>query len=337
MSRAMWAWARPIGGAAIIAVLVWRLGTGPILHGLRTVDGWSLLAAAAITLVTSVFSAWRWSIVARGLGVGVPLAAATGAYYRSQFLNTALPCGVLGDVHRGLRHGREVGDVGRGLRAVVWERGAGQAVQVALTLAVLLVLPSPVRGSMPVVVPAVAAGLAAAVLVLRALPRQGRSRWARGLRAAGADIRHGLLARRAWPGVVLASIVVVCGHAATFLIAARTAGSTASVAQLLPLTLLVLLAMALPTNVGGWGPREGVAAVVFGAAGLGADQGVATATVYGVLVLVASLPGAVVLAADSLRRRRQRPERPVVPAPQRSQWPQPDDAGPRVPVGAAHG
>jgi hypothetical protein len=43
---------------------------------------------------------------------------------------------------------------------------------------------------------------------------------------------------------------------------------------------------------------------VFGAAGLGAGQGVATAVVYGVMVLVASLPGAIVLVAVWLRRDR---------------------------------
>ena len=61
----------------------------------------------------------------------------------------------------------------------------------------------------------------------------------------------------------------------------------------MPLALLALLAMALPLNVGGFGPREGVAAWAFGAAGLTASQGVATAVVYGALVLVSSLPGAV--------------------------------------------
>jgi glycosyltransferase 2 family protein len=55
-------------------------------------------------------------------------------------------------------------------------------------------------------------------------------------------------------------------------------------------------AAALP-NVGGWGPREGVTAWAFAAAGLGASLGVATAVVYGVMVFVASLPGAVVLVA----------------------------------------
>ena len=63
---------------------------------------------------------------------------------------------------------------------------------------------------------------------------------------------------------------------------------------MLPLALLVLLTMVLP-SVGGWGPREGMTAWVFAAAGLGAEQGVATAVVYGVLSFVAALPGAALL------------------------------------------
>ncbi len=83
--------------------------------------------------------------------------------------------------------------------------------------------------------------------------------------------------------------------------AARTAGSTAPLTLLLPLTLLALLAMGVPANVAGFGPREGVAAWAFAAAGLTAAEGVATATVYGALVLVASLPGAAVLLARRVR------------------------------------
>jgi hypothetical protein len=43
---------------------------------------------------------------------------------------------------------------------------------------------------------------------------------------------------------------------------------------------------------------------VFGAAGLGAGLGVATAVVYGVMALVASLPGMLVLAGIRLPRAR---------------------------------
>ena len=296
-SRARWGWVRPVGGAGILAVLVWRLGAGPFVDALRRIDGWSLAAAVGIAALTTVCCAWRWSLVARGLGVAVPLRAAVPAYYRSQFLNTTLPGGVVGDVHRAVRHGRDVGDRSRGLRAVAWERSAGQVVLIVLAMTVLLVLPSPVRSSMPVATAAIVVGAVGVVLLGRALPRREASWWRSVARAATADVRAGLLARRAWPLIVLASVVAVAGHVATFVIAARTAGSTATPARMLPLALLVLLAMGIPLNIAGWGPREGAAAWVFAAAGLGADLGVATAVVYGVLVFVASLPGAVVLVA----------------------------------------
>ena len=60
--------------------------------------------------------------------------------------------------------------------------------------------------------------------------------------------------------------------------------------QLLPLAFISIMAMVLP-NIGGWGPREGVTAWAFSAAGLGAGPGAATAVAYGVMVLAASLPG----------------------------------------------
>jgi hypothetical protein len=57
--------------------------------------------------------------------------------------------------------------------------------------------------------------------------------------------------------------------------------------------------MVLP-SIAGWGPREGATAWVFSAAGLGAGAGIATSVVYGVMALVASLPGALVLVGASL-------------------------------------
>ena len=294
--RAVWWWTRLAVAAGTFAVLVWRVGTGPFLDGLRTVDGTALAAASGIAVVTTVCCAWRWRIVARGLGVELPVGTAVAAYYRSLFLNVTLPGGVVGDVHRGISHGRETSDVGRGLRAVAWERTAGQVVQVALTVAVLLVVASPVRPVIPLValvLLAAAAGLAWAVLAA-----DGRSRW---LTLAVGELRGGLLARRAWPAVALASALVVAGHALTFLIAARAAGVTAPPSEILPLALLVLAAGALP-NVGGWGPREGVTAWTFAGAGLGAQLGVATAVAYGVMVFVASSPGAAVLLSDWIRR-----------------------------------
>jgi uncharacterized membrane protein YbhN (UPF0104 family) len=293
---------RLFAGAAVLAVVGWRVGGGPFLAGLRSITGWSLAAATGIGLVTTTCGATRWRVVARGLGVEIPLATAVAAYYRSQFLNTVLPGGVVGDVHRGVRQGRDSGGVGNGLRAVGWERVAGQAVQVAAAIVVLLTFPSPVRSWAPVAV-AVAVGVGAAVYVVAALTARALPRVRRVL---ASDVRAALLSRRNWPTIVAVSAIAVVGHAATFLLAAHVVGSAASAATMLPLTFVVLLAMAVPLNVGGWGPREGVAAWVFASAGLGATQGVATATVYGVLAFAACLPGLAVLVNDWVRAASRR-------------------------------
>lgn len=303
-------WARPAVSAAALAAVIWRLGSGPFLEGIRALDARDLLAAVAIFFITTACCAWRWKIVARGLGLRLSLPAAVAAYYRCLFLNLTLPSGVAGDVHRGVSHGRDVHDVGRALRAVVWERTAGQVVQVMLTISVLLVLPSPVRASMPLVAGALVAAAVAVVLIDRVQTGRGSSRWERARDAAVAGIRAGLLQRNALPGVVLTTIVAFFGYAVIFLIAARTAGVTAPVSRLLPLALLAILAMVLP-SIAGWGPREGATAWVFSAAGLGADRGAATAVAYGVMVLAASLPGAFVLVVGWLPRWRASTRRRV--------------------------
>lgn len=287
-----------VAGAVILGALLWHLGTGVLLDGLRRIDATTLVLSLVIGAVTTVLSAWRWALVARGLRIELPLGAAVADYYRALFLNAALPGGVLGDVHRAVRHGKNAGDLGRGVRTVVLERVAGQIALAVVGGAVLLTLPSPVRAEVRSFAPLVALAVVGAFAVVLAL-RMNRapSRRGRALRATLAEAREGLFSRRNGPGVALSSLLILAGHLAMFVLAARVAGSGASVAVLLPLAVLALLAMGIPLNVGGFGPREGATAWAFGAAGLGASSGVAVAVVYGVLSFVAALPGAAVLVA----------------------------------------
>ncbi len=301
--RSIFRWGRPALAAVVLLAVGWRLGSGPFLDGVRALDGRVLVAAAAIFLVTTVCFAWRWKTVADGLGVRLSLAEAVTAYYRCLFLNLTLPGGVAGDVHRGVRHGRDAGDLGHAMRAVVWERGGGQVIQMLLTILVLFLLPSPVRSSMPFVALAMAATAVVVFVVVRVQTGRGHSRWARAWRTAVADIRGCLLSKGALPVIVLATTVAVIGHVLTFLIVARAVGVTAPVARLVPLAFLSIMAMALP-NIGGWGPREGVTAWAFSAAGLSPAAGAATAVAYGIVVLAASLPGGVVLLLEGRSRRR---------------------------------
>jgi hypothetical protein len=172
---------------------------------------------------------------------------------------------------------------------------------------VLLTLPSPVRPALPYVLAGVAgvtcvAGCAA--LVARHTDRRGRSRLTRAARAVADDLRHGILAPHVWPQLALASVLVVAGHTATFVIAARVAGSTAPLGELLVLLMVVQTAAVIPLSIGGWGLREGVAAWAFAVAGFGAATGITIVTLYAVLMLAAVAPGAGLLLGDAVRRRR---------------------------------
>jgi uncharacterized membrane protein YbhN (UPF0104 family) len=295
---------RLAAGVTVLWLLGRQVGAAPFKDGLRAVTWPAVVAAVALTALTTVCSAWRWRVVARALGVGIGLPDAVCAYYRSLFLNSVLPGGVAGDVHRAVTHGRRAGDVVRGLRAVAWERLCGQVIQALVTAVVLLTLPSPVRPAVPYVLAGVAGVAGCAALAVRGATRHGRSRLTRTARAVSGDLRHGLLAPDVWPRLTLASLLVVAGHTATFVIAARAAGSTAPLGELLALLMVVQTVLVIPLSIGGWGLREGAAAWVFGAAGLGAATGVTIATLYAVLMLAAVSPGAGLLLRDAVRRRR---------------------------------
>jgi uncharacterized membrane protein YbhN (UPF0104 family) len=295
---------RLAAGVTVLWFLARQVGAAPFKDGLHAVTWQAVMAAVTLTVLTTVCSAWRWRVVARALGVDIGLPGAVYAYYRSLFLNSVLVGGVLGDVHRAVTHGRRAGDVSGGLRAVAWERLCGQVIQTVVTAVVLLILPSPVRPVLPYVLVGVAGIAGCAALVVRGTARRGRSRPARAARAVSADLRYGLLAPDVWPRVALASVLVFAGHTATFVIAARAAGSTAPLGELLALLMVVQTAMVIPLSIGGWGLREGAAAWVFGAAGLGAATGVTVATLYAVLMLAAVAPGAGLLLGDAVRRYR---------------------------------
>jgi glycosyltransferase 2 family protein len=313
MSAKAWRRWRVALGTALPLLLVWRVGAGPFLTALRGLDPGLLLVGLLLGAVVTASCAWRWRLVARAVGIPLSLPAAASAYYRAQFLNTVLPGGVLGDVERGLRHGAQVTDTARAVRAVVWERFSGQAVQVGLTVVLLTVLPSPLGSMVPTVgVPAVLAAVAVAGAVWLGVGRLGVGRLGVNRRGPLRAEALAVLGRRTLPGVVGSSLLATTGHVVTFVLAARAVGVAASVEVLVPLALLVLVAMVVPIGLGGWGPREGMAAWAFAAAGLDAGQGVATALVFGVLGVVAGLPGLVLLVVGGDAANRS--PRSVAPA-----------------------
>ena len=175
------------------------------------------------------------------------------------------PAGSSATCTAGVRHGRDAGDAGRGAAAVVLgaarrpgragrPRGGGAA-----------------RAARRRCGASVPAGAPLPAVVLRAGGRAG------GCAGRGARVRRGpvgcgrrpttsacgLLARRAWPGVVLASCVAWPGTSRRSSSPPAPSASTASPASCCRWPCSCWSPMGVPLNVAGWGPREGVAAWAF--------------------------------------------------------------------------
>ena len=291
-------WARAAVGIGILGAIVAVAGAEPFLRGIASVSPPAIAAALLLAAVATAAAAWRWRVLAGRLGLRLGWRDSVTAYYRSQFLNTVLPGGVVGDVERAITHGRSLDRVAQAARAVVAERTAGQAVQLVLAVVVVVSIGfsayAPAMALLLVSLAVVAALAAAAMLsgqIRRAVARELGI-----LREAFRTVPTVL-------AVVAASVVVVTAHVVTFVVACAAAGVAASPQQMTLAAIAAVLASSIPLGIGGWGPREGAAAWAFGAAGLGAAAGITAATAYGILVMIALAPGALVIAASLLRRR----------------------------------
>ncbi|MSR36526.1 MAG: flippase-like domain-containing protein [Gemmatimonadetes bacterium] len=260
---------------------------------------WALLALA-ISVPQVALSAYRWRLTASRLGIELPFLVAWREYYLAAFLNQVLPSGWLGDASRAWRHSRSdaEGRVGPAVRAVMIERMSGQVVMgvvAALSLASMPIAFGPAPRAWLLTVVGICAVAVTWLVIARSLRRYGRWRDDGLLASFWRDVRTALLAWDVLAVQLGTSALVVGSYLATYLVAARAVGVDTPFATLLPLVAPVLQSMLIPVSLAGWGVREVTAAGVWVAVGLSAADGVAISATYGLVVLMASLPGAVVL------------------------------------------
>jgi len=284
-------------GVGLLALVVHLVGAGPFRQAVGVLTPPTAVAALVLGAVATSAQALRWRAVA-AVRSGAPSPAegshdaeesrpmgagrAVGECYRAGVLNAVLPGGLAGDVLRAHR-ARQHGGWWRSATSVGVERLAGTAVLLAVGAAVLSGVAGQARGWALAL--AVAAGVLL-VLVTRALV------------AAPVGVH---LAVWGWSALGLAALV------ALFAVAAAVVGdgSGTDAAGTAVLAVLALLGMSLPVGAGGFGPREALAAAASDAAGTTPAAAVALAAGYGVLAVLSTAPGAVLLLADLARSRRR--------------------------------
>jgi uncharacterized membrane protein YbhN (UPF0104 family) len=287
--------ARAVVPVVLLAALVTRLGTDPFQRSLQVLTPLPIVAALLLGAVTTTAQALRWRTVAQAYGsaAGLTRGRAIAEYYRSGLLNSVLPGGVLGDAVRIWRQRPTSGPgfrprataLGSSARAAIVERVIGTMLLLLAVAVVTVPIEWWVSGLM-----LTGAGIAAVIAVpgLVRLPVQDR------------------LPVLGWSVLSLVSLVI------KFAVAAAALGTVHDPVDVVTLALIALAGMSVPFGIGGFGPREAVAAVAFAAIGLSADAGVATSAAYGVLAAVSTAPGALIMLLDvrhqlDLRHQRETP------------------------------
>lgn len=290
-------WLRALAGPALLAVLAYVVDVQEILDRLAGLEPVWVVAAVTLGVAQTLVSAWRWRYTAARLGLDLAFPTALAEYYLAIFLNQVLPGGVLGDANRAWRHAgrsrREDRSAGPAVRAVVLERASGQVVIVGLAFLSAGFVAAEVD-RVGLWIGTLAVGVVTLAAVVRVLQRTRRA--ASPLGQLARDARTAIFEREALGVQLGTSAVIVASYVLTYLCAARAVGIETPFTVLAPLVAPVLLAMLLPLSIAGWGVREAAAATLWGAVGLGMSDGVAISVAYGLVVLLGTVPGAVVLA-----------------------------------------
>ncbi|OAZ98673.1 hypothetical protein ADS46_15435 [Halomonas sp. G11] len=298
MVNAQW-WHSPwlrrvvVSGLLLGAVALWVDPRAIVAQVQRFSLGWVLLALL-ISVGQVALSAWRWQLTARLIQVPMRFGYALREYYLALLVNQLLPGGVLGDAGRAHRHASQSASRGRAWRAVIIERVSGQVAMGLLTLVALALSPlwhAALGWSVWLSIGVAGALCVGGISALVGLARKGSVNLPGWCLSVGRDIQRGLLTAGVWPLQLLSSLTIVLSYGLVMVCAARAIGVELPVSSLLALAPVVLLAMLVPLSVAGWGVREGAAAGVWMWVGLPVAQGVAVSLAYGVVVLLASLPG----------------------------------------------
>ncbi|MDR9432487.1 MAG: lysylphosphatidylglycerol synthase transmembrane domain-containing protein [Spiribacter sp.] len=271
----------------LIGFVIAQFGTD-VLQRLSHLRYEWLFLALLLSVAQVVLSAWRWRYTAHQLGLELKRGTALREYYLGTLVNQVLPGGVLGDAQRAWRHGQSLTQRSPAFQAVIIERFSGQLAMVLIALGAWLI--APWRPALP---PAFVLGLATIGLISTGfLSVTSLKRWAPNWWQA---LEQGLLQWRVLPLQMGASVLVATSYIGVFACCLMASAAMGSPVIWLGLIPLVLFAMLIPLSLGGWGLREGAAAVLWPLAGLAAAEGVTAAILYGGLSLIASLPGVIAL------------------------------------------
>jgi uncharacterized protein (TIRG00374 family) len=304
----------------LLGALLAQTPFAEVVRRIVAVSPAALLACAGLLLLTFVATGVRWHIILEQLGADMRTASAVRYTFIGGFFNQLLPSGMGGDVFR-VWYAREFGlSTGAALASVLIDRLLGMLSIVAIVAAgvpaVLWMKPSAQLATAAIAgIVLLASGIALFLsldafarplerLLHRLAPDRIRAVALRLVSAAAWSARSSRRILLAWPYGPIAmalsiGIQLLVGFS-VFLLFQSVGQSVAFVAVLYLFAFVQLLSM-LPISFAGWGLREGAMVVAFQLAGVPPESALGISILFGLCLLVSSLPGAALWLAQGRR------------------------------------
>lgn len=283
-----------------------------ILAGAR----YELVAAGLAVLVAQFpLGAIRWHLINRAcFEMPVGFGATTRFLLAGIFFNQVLPSAIGGDAVRAWLIGRAGLGLGNAVSGVLIDRVASLVGLVALMVLTapisLSVLPEgPARSSLMLATGLLAAGIAVFLVAGDRLePWLRRVRWLAWVAGLAAACR--VLWRRGWVSlqIWLLSLALHATTAGCVYLCALGLGIGIGYGELFVLLMPVLLAIAVPVSIAGWGVRESSMVLALGLAGVAPADAVTLSVLWGLVTIVGGCIAGLAILADpalvrTLRRR----------------------------------
>ena len=278
--------------------LIFRsVNTGDASTALTAVSPWYLLVALLLQLASNTAAASRWYLIMSRIGFGQPWSFFLKSYFKGAFFNQGLPTSIGGDSLRIIDCSRGKGTAEDAFYGVFIDRIIGLAGLLLLNITALAMNRSllPVNVYYPLL--SILSALSAGLILLFYLRKFRFFVTGRYLGFLGR-----LSQRYFQVYSSVASISVQLGLSifthllamTAFFMIGRGVGLDFSLQVYLVLVPPVILLTILPISLAGWGVREGAMVGFFLLVGADRSRVLTFSILYGLVALVASLPGLVV-------------------------------------------
>jgi uncharacterized membrane protein YbhN (UPF0104 family) len=254
---------------------------------------WLLASAIAVAIVFC--QAWRWHHVLRALQLRSCYRQALLSVWSGHFLNNVLPTSSAGDLLRSYSLKFSGVAQARWLSAFIVEKYAAWVS--ALCLAALAAGYAPLSG-ISGQIKWLAPGLLLCTLLVVGVfgkggrwPRRAGPGARRGLRAQLWRALRALYRRPHGQAALLYSLLINAVMCLLFYILARALGAALAWSDCLFVVPLLSIMAALPISYGGWGVREVSGVALLSSLGVPPALGLALTLLYGVTLMLSSLPG----------------------------------------------